>query len=90
MSTDSVADNVVVWKIPSLTTNDENLLCHGYVRGNFKQYIPNDIIQLFSDYFSKDEYNLNDFKNAYFKKPICSPIISYKSLKLVLRIFPNG
>eukprot|EP01084_Bolivina_argentea_P234272 394400_1 len=77
------------WKIPSLSSYEKLLLCNAYVQ-NTCEYIPKPLIQLISDYFTNDSFTLQEMKNCNGSDSFCTQIISIKSIKIYLKIYPNG
>merc|ERR1712173_204747 len=61
----------------------KNLLCHGYVKNNYIEYITTDIVRLISQYVSDI---LEDIKNASDKQVFYTSIVSIKSFKWYLKL----
>ena len=78
------------WRIPSLLDSEKYSICKWYIRKHCKQYIPNELIHLFSLFYNNDEYTLEDIKNAEYLQFFHSPIVSINSCKWYLVLYPNG
>ena len=69
------------WKTPSMSYDQKELLCHGYVKSNYDAYMIEPIIHLFALYFTMDKYLLDEIKNSPPKQSYSSPIVCIHSFK---------
>eukprot|EP01084_Bolivina_argentea_P052934 97185_1 len=72
-----------IWMIPRFTDNEIDYICHGYIRTQSNNFVPNDIINLCKNYY-KNDFKLNGSlspkQTAHFK----SGMFEYKGIKFYM------
>eukprot|EP01084_Bolivina_argentea_P164024 285238_1 len=80
-----------VWRIPSLTSSQQSLLCHGYIRLQNYFKMPSEIKQLCTKYFCpNDETTIHDIKHATNGTSFRSRPFTMFSEQWYLHLYPNG
>ena len=74
------------WKLPSMPEATKYLLCSGWIKNNYSSHIIPPIIKLCAEFYTNDDYSLNQILNANNGEAFCSPIFGRNSLKWYLCI----
>ena len=72
-----------------MSDDKKYLLCTGYVRNNYNHYIINPIIKLFANFYTNDEYLLNEIQNAATSQSFYSPIFFIGPFSWYLQFCPR-
>eukprot|EP01083_Nonionella_stella_P019835 55031_1 len=78
------------WRIPSISDDTKQLLCHGFARTCSDVYMIDPIIELYSMYYSEDLFTLNDIQNSIADQCFVSKPFVIRDVKFYLELFPNG
>eukprot|EP01084_Bolivina_argentea_P316006 547663_1 len=79
------------WSLPSMPNIEKELLCHGFVHNHYKKHIPQEILNLFTQFYSFDLVTVKDITNdSIVRHRFTSPIFEINSTKWYLELWPKG